>query len=131
MPEVQRVFTCRIVDTQADETFSARVTFVKKSTIRRNRYDEGKIALADIYIQDVCGLLDRSVSINVDINREVVITGTCRDIHGHFVLFDATGNGKYIRRDRLGNDREKRFCSTWSLGDSFGRQVDALLRELA
>ena len=131
MPETERVFTCQILDQRADETFSARATFVKKTVIRKNRYDEGKIALADIYLQDVSGLLDRSVTIKEGIDREIVITGTCKDVHGHFVLFDMTGNGKYIRRNRLGKDLEKRLCSTWSLGDAFGRRVEALLRELA
>lgn len=130
MAEVQRVFTCVIVDTKAGETFSARVTLVKKGVVRRSRYDDATIALADIYIQDVAGLLDRSVTIDEDVRRQIRITGTSKDVHAHFILFRMTGEGKYVRRDRYGKDLEKRLCSTWSLGDAFGRQVDALLREL-
>ena len=94
------------------------------------RTDRGTIALADIYIQDVSGLLGRSVTITKNIHREITITGTSQDVHGHFILFNMTGDGKYVRRDRFGKDRERRFCSTWSLGNAFGRQVDALLCEL-
>jgi hypothetical protein len=130
MSETERVFTCVVVDTQAHETFSARATFVKKTVVRRNMYDQGTIALADIYIQDVSGLLGRSVTITEDIHREINIAGTSKDVHGHFILFNMTGDGKYIRRDRFGKDLERRFCSTWSLGNAFGRQVHALLCEL-
>jgi hypothetical protein len=129
--ETEREFTCFVADIQANESFSARATFVKKTPIRRNKYDPGKIiALADIYLQDVSGILDRWVTITRDIHHQINITGTSTDVHGHFILFNMNGDGKYIRRDRLGKDLEKRFCSTWSLGYAFGRQVEALLREL-
>jgi hypothetical protein len=88
------------------------------------------IALADIYLQDTSGLLDRWVTITKDIQQQINIAGTSKDVHGHFVLFNMNGDGKYIRRDRLGKDLERRFCSTWSLGHAFGRQVHALLCEL-
>jgi hypothetical protein len=131
MAGTERVFTCFIVDTVSNESFSARARFVKKTPIRKNEYDPGKlIALADIYIQDVSGLLDRSVTITQEVNDAIEIRGTSKDIHGHFVLFNMNGEGKYMRRDRLGKDLEKRFCSTWSLGYAFGREVQAILREL-
>ena len=43
--------------------------------------------------------------------------------HSHFVVFNFTGDGKYIRRNRFGTDVEVRQCSIWALGPEFAAKV--------
>ena len=125
--EQPNVFYCRITDAVADETFDARVEVVKRPVIRMSRY-ERRPELADIFIEELVGRLDRWITITERNDRELRIKGTHKHVHGHFVLFDMDGKGKYMRRDRYGNTLEKRLCETWSLGESFGRSIQRTLR---
>ena len=120
-------FYCRIIDAVANETFDARVEVVKRRVIRMSRY-ERQLELAHIFIEELAGRLDRWITITEDDDGELNVEGTHKHVHGHFVLFDMDGNGKYLRRDRYGKTLEKRPCATWSLGESFGLSVQRSLR---
>ncbi len=72
-------FTCVIEDFHLHDRFSAQVEVVKKMPIRTS-LQSGKIDLADVYITPISDQITSA--------------------HHHFVLYDCTGHGLYIVRDR-------------------------------
>ena len=102
LPTQNADFSCVITDSLFHETYSAEVRIAKKRPIRTSLQD-GRIDLADIYVTPISGQL--------------------RDVHNHFVLYDSTGRGLYIVRDRFGFEVRRTECSTWDLGHSFALQV--------
>ncbi|MCM3877694.1 MAG: hypothetical protein NEA02_14910 [Thermoanaerobaculia bacterium] len=103
-------FTCVITDTRFHETYSAEVRIAKKRPIRTS-LQAGRIDLADIYVTPVSGQLE--------------------DVHNHFVLYDSTGRGLYIVRDRYDREIRRVECSTWDLGQSFALQVLEHLKQFS
>ena len=139
MAAQQKRFECYIVDKRAEEHFRAAVLVVKKSPIAASAIDTRRIELAHVYIT---ALADRwkgaTATFSQDSSARItksesdssyaVKDGRSKD-HSHFVLFDASGSGKYIRRNRFGTDEEVRFCSMWDLGPEFGNKLAETLAE--
>jgi hypothetical protein len=140
MQDQQRTFECDIDDRTAREHFHAAVTVVIKHPIAASTLDDGQRELAHIYITSLAdrwkgssatftespsGGLQKSTS-----DEQYAVRGGRSKDHSHFVVFNVTGTGKYIRRNRFGTDVEKRMCSTWDLGATFGSKVAEALREL-
>ncbi|MGB7760017.1 MAG: hypothetical protein WBL61_09320 [Bryobacteraceae bacterium] len=111
MPANEREFSCVIEDHILHERFSANVKVKKRIPVRRS-LQKGRIDLADVFIWPVSG-------------QPTV------KVHHHFVVYDLTGQGLYIVRDRKDKDEHKLPCTIWDLGQSFGRQVTAALKDLA
>jgi len=111
MPAHDLQFSCVIEDHVLLERFSAEVIVRKKIPVRTSLQD-GKIDLADIFIEPVSG------------------QSTAR-VHHHFVLYDSTGHGLYIVRDPQGRETHRRPCTTWDLGQHFGARVMEILKDLA
>jgi hypothetical protein len=128
MPRNERTFTCVIKDIQRDETFAARVKVAKKVPIEASTIDRGKVELADIYIWPVVERIKAwGPSITEDEEGKLVTAIEYRDTHSHFVLYDLSGQGKYIRRDNENRVLERRLCSVWDLGHPFGSNVATLM----
>ena len=113
-------FTCIIEDFADDggpqrprRRFSAKVTVAKRFPIRRALQRE-KIELANVYIQPVSAQLSRHET-----------------SHDHFVVYDATGRGLYIRRDQYSGMLDTRECSIWDLGQAFATRVMTALKDFA
>src|SRR5271165_1164753 len=107
MPANQEVhFSCEIRDLRSTDRFSAEVLVRKRFTVRRSSHDAGRIELADVFVTPISGLVSASAN-----------------VHNHFVVFNYNGEGVYIVRDRFRRDEDRRYCSTWDLGDAFGRKV--------
>lgn len=106
----EKQFTCVIEDLHLKDRFSATVKVTKKTPIEAAEQKD-RIGLAHIYITPV--------------------SDQVRKVHHHFVLFDFTGCGVYIVRDRYGKRDDRRQCSIWDLGHSFAIQVMDALREIA
>jgi hypothetical protein len=131
MPRQQRPFTCMIHDKVTDERFSARVLVSKKFPIESSTIDAGKVELADIFIWPLVEQKKAWGPTILSDNAGGILTSIeYRDTHSHFILYDLSGSGKYIRRDDEGRDLEKRICSIWDLGNPFGSRVTRLLTAL-
>jgi hypothetical protein len=127
-------FTCVVDDRHANEHFDAKCIFEKKFPITRSRKDK-RIALAHIYIiavsdQEWNDLTDLRFITNKAIADAWGKKPTYK-AHGHFILFNIDGDGKYIRRDRRSNEMEPRLCSTQDLGPSFDAHVARILVDFA
>ena len=140
MAEQSTTFECEIVDAPAGERFLARATLTKKFPIGASRIDKGRIELAHIYITSLADrwkgagatITGDEGGLRITPHDEVYAVRNDRSKdHSHFVLFDLTGHGKYIRRNKYGNDVEVRICSTWDLGVAFGSKVAEALGALS
>ena len=135
-PETKQkfAFTCVVDDRKANEHFSASCILEKKFPITRSKTDN-RIALAHVYIVSVADqewddLTDLRYITNKAI-AEAWGSPPSYEAHGHFILFNSNGDGKYIRRDRDHNDLDSRFCSTLDLGPSFDAHVSRILVDFA
>ena len=137
MPEQNDSFECTIVDPKAQEHFRAKVVIAKKQPVRTSRHDDKRIELAHLYIY---ALFDtwKGAAVSFTPGPDGTVQASNEDEnyarrndrpkdHSHFVVFDLTGKGKYIRRNRYGTDEEVRPCSTWDLGAEFGDKVSRVL----
>jgi hypothetical protein len=116
----EKKFTCAINDPYLNDFYSAEVRINKKQPVQAAEND-GRIALAHIYIFPISNQL-RDIHFPYD---------PMRSAHNHFILYDLTGNGKYIVRNRYSFREDVRSqCSIWDLGIPFARQVMAALQDL-
>jgi hypothetical protein len=106
----QRDFTCVINDRFLHERFSANVIVRKMLPIRKS-LQSNLIDLADVFITPISGQPTFKV-------------------HHHFVIYDMTGHGLYIVRDRNNEDEHRIPCTIWDLGNSFAIQVMKALVDL-
>jgi hypothetical protein len=111
MPSQEYSFTCVIEDHVLHDRFSADVVVKKKLPIRTSLQD-GKIDLADIFIEPVSDQRPERV-------------------HNHFVLYDYTGHGLYIVRNQDNSERRRRTCTIWDLGHVFALKVMEALKQFA
>jgi hypothetical protein len=111
MSGVQRHFDCVIHDRLLHECFSAKVIVRKVQPVRRS-IQPGHIDLADVFITPISGQPTQKV-------------------HHHFVVYDLSGRGLYIVRDTHNRDEHRVPCTVWDLGNSFGAQTIAALKDLS
>jgi hypothetical protein len=131
MPRDEQTFFCVIKDRALNEAFIARVKFAKKSPIKASIIDKGQVELADIYIWPLVERVKAwGPSLTEDDEGNLVADIAYRDTHSHFVLYDLSGQGKYIRRDNENRVLERRLCSVWDLGNPFGRNVSQLMTQM-
>ena len=112
-------FNCVIDDRHLGDRFSAIVNVTKKSAIEFAQ-QEGRIALAHIFVTPISDQL----------RHPHFPFETVRDAHNHFILYDITGRGRYIVRNRYDYTVSRRDCSIWDLGQAFALKVMEALREL-
>ena len=106
----KETFNCFIQDDFLGDKFSAKVILRKRSPIRPSLQKDGKVELADIFIE--------SISAN-------------HGNHHHFVVKTLNGEGLYMVRDPDGNEVHRRECSIWDLGNLFGKLVSQTLQRFA
>jgi|ERR1041384_1660542 hypothetical protein len=113
-------FTCVIEHTHLHDFFSATVIVTKKKIIELAE-EKDRIALAHCFITPVSDHL----------RAQYFPFSPIRQAHNHFILYDFTGRGKYIVRNRYDFTIERLDISIWDLGCSFAIQTMKALTELS
>jgi hypothetical protein len=100
---------CVIRDNYQGDDYYAKVTVRRRRPIRQTIQRDGRVELADIFVQRTS---DNPLK-----------------KHHHFVMTSLDGKGLYMLRDKNGNEELRRECSIWDLGNVFGNLVTKILQQ--
>lgn len=100
---------CVIRDSHSGDSYYAKVTVTRRRPIRQTLQRDGRVELADIFVQ---------WSSDNPLKK-----------HHHFVVTSLDGNGVYMLRDKNGDEVGRRESSIWDLGNVFGNLITKLLQQ--